>query len=55
MAHLRRINRYNSDMKDNHKQSLSCDGDFYYPAPVETPDLKSDEQIQAKEAKKNVA
>lgn len=54
MAHIRRINRHNNDKKDNRKQSLSCEADFYYPAPAETPDLKSDDQIQAKE-KKNVA
>ena len=54
MAHIRRINRDNNNKKDNRKQSLSCDSSFYYPTPAETPDLKSDDQVQAKE-KKNVA
>ena len=55
MAHIRRINRHSNTEKGNRKQTLSCDsGTFYYPAPAETPDLKSDDQIQAKE-KKNVA
>ena len=56
MAHLRRINKHNNNQKQNHKQTLSCgDDSFYYPAPVESPDAKMDLQIQAKQAKKNVA
>ncbi len=54
MAHLRRINRHNNTKKKN-GNTLSCDDGFYYPAPAKTPDLKSDDQVQAKEAKKNVA
>jgi|AP59_1055472.scaffolds.fasta_scaffold403173_2 hypothetical protein len=55
MTHIRRINLHNNAEKKNSNGSLSCDELFYFPAPVETPDLKSDDQIQAEEAKKNVA